>query len=140
MNKKGFTLIELLATFVILAILALVTAPIITNVLKDARRNTFEASVDELVNVINMDYSEYGRVGDVNYSFDGENLLCKGCVAVPNSTPEDLPLDYTGELKVSAPAELSNDNGKVTGTVKGTEFTAVISENKVTIQEENNEN
>ena len=81
MNKKGFTLMELLATFVILAILALVTAPIITNVLKDARKNTFEASVDELVNVINMDYSEYGRTGIVYYEFDGENLLCKGCVA-----------------------------------------------------------
>lgn len=140
MNKKGFTLMELLATFVILAILALVTAPIITNVLKDARKNTFEASVDELVNVINMDYSEYGRTGIVYYEFDGENLLCKGCVAVPNSTPEDLSLDYTGELKVSETALLYNKNGKVKGTVKGNEFTAEISNNKVTIQEENNEN
>lgn len=135
MNKKGFTLMELLATFVILAILALVTAPIITNVLKNARKNTFEASVDELVNVINMDYSEYGRTGIVYYEFDGENLLCKGCVAVPNSTPEDLSLDYTGELKVSETAHLYNKNGKVMGTVKGNEFTADISNNKVTIQE-----
>ena len=144
MNKKGFTLMELLATFVILAILALVTAPIITNVLKDARKNTFEASVDELVNVINMDYSEYGRVGEVTYYFDGTDLVCVNCVPVEGGADTNLFLDYTGELKVEdvdVPAELKNKNGKVTGTVKGTEFTAVISENKVAIQEEeNNEN
>ena len=34
-NKKGFSLVELLAVIVILAIVALVTTPIILNVIND---------------------------------------------------------------------------------------------------------
>ncbi len=37
MNKKGFTLIELLAVIIILAIIALITTPIILNVINKAR-------------------------------------------------------------------------------------------------------
>jgi len=43
-NKKGFTLIELLAVIVILAIIALITAPIILNVIEDARRDAASRS------------------------------------------------------------------------------------------------
>ena len=43
-NNKGFTLIELLAVIVILAIIALITAPIILNVIEDSRKN---AAVDK---------------------------------------------------------------------------------------------
>ena len=38
MNKKGFTLIELLAVIVILAIIALITAPIILGVIENAKK------------------------------------------------------------------------------------------------------
>lgn len=40
--KKGFTLIELLAIIVILAIIALITTPIITGVINDTRQNAFK--------------------------------------------------------------------------------------------------
>ena len=43
-NSKGFTLIELLAVIVILAIIALITTPIILNVIEQSRRN---AAVDK---------------------------------------------------------------------------------------------
>ena len=43
-NSKGFTLIELLAVIVILAIIALITTPVILNVIEDARKN---AAVDK---------------------------------------------------------------------------------------------
>ena len=39
-NSKGFTLIELLAVIVILAIIALITTPVILNVIEDARKNS----------------------------------------------------------------------------------------------------
>ena len=43
-NKKGFTLIELLAVIVILAIIALISVPIITNVISSSQK---KAAIDE---------------------------------------------------------------------------------------------
>lgn len=43
-NKLGFTLIELLAVIVILAIIALITTPIILNVIEDARKQAVKDS------------------------------------------------------------------------------------------------
>ncbi len=48
-NSKGFTLIELLAVIVILAIIALITTPIILNVIEDSRKN---AAVDKAWGII----------------------------------------------------------------------------------------
>ena len=38
MNKKGFTLIELLAVIVILAIIALIAAPKVLNIIENSRK------------------------------------------------------------------------------------------------------
>ena len=55
-NSKGFTLVELLAVIVILAIIALITTPVILNVIEDARKN---AAIDKA----------YGTISAVNLSF-----------------------------------------------------------------------
>ena len=39
--KKGFTLIELLAVIVILAIIALISTPLILNVIEESKEKTF---------------------------------------------------------------------------------------------------
>ncbi len=134
MKRNGFTLMELLSVFVILGILALVTAPIITGVLKDAREDTFEASVKELVNVIKIDYSEHGRMGEKEYIFNGDTLVCSKC-----NNNEDSSVDYTGELVIAEAATLKVKDGRVNGKITGKEFTANIENNKVTL-EENTEN
>lgn len=46
LNKKGFTLIELLAVLVVLAILALITTPIVLGIINDARKSARQRSVD----------------------------------------------------------------------------------------------
>lgn len=45
MNKKGFTLVELLTVIAILAIILLIAAPTILNVLEKAKKNTFKNQV-----------------------------------------------------------------------------------------------
>ena len=45
MKKKGFTLIELLAVIVILAVITLITVPMIRNVIEDTRKGAFKDSV-----------------------------------------------------------------------------------------------
>lgn len=52
-NRNGFTLIELLATLVILAILALITTPIVLNSIKNTREGAKDRSADAYVRSLN---------------------------------------------------------------------------------------
>lgn len=45
-DKKGFTLVELLAVIIIISVIALITVPVITDVLDDAEETTAKRSVD----------------------------------------------------------------------------------------------
>ena len=57
-NSKGFTLVELLAVIVILAIIALITTPIILNVIEQSRKN---AAVDKAwgtIDAVRLAYSQ----------------------------------------------------------------------------------
>ncbi len=55
MNKKGFTLIELLAVIVILAIIALIVTPIVSNIIASARNSANARSVEGHID--NIEYS-----------------------------------------------------------------------------------
>ena len=44
--KKGFTLVELLAVIVILALIALITAPVVLSVIENSQDKTYRRSVD----------------------------------------------------------------------------------------------
>ena len=55
MNKKGFTLIELLAVIVILAIIALIVTPVVSNIITSARKAANARSVEG--HVKNIEYA-----------------------------------------------------------------------------------
>ena len=112
MNKKGFTLVELLAVITILAVIALITTPIIFGVIEDSRMNTFTRSVEEMRNVIDMDYNEYGRSGRVTYKYSNNKLVCVEC-----DGGSDLELDFTGEIDGASGTFYDND-GEITLTVE----------------------
>ncbi len=112
MNKKGFTLVELLAVITILAVIALITTPIIFGVIEDSRMNTFTRSVEEMRNVIDMDYNEYGRSGRVTYKYSNNKLVCVEC-----DGGSDLELDFTGEID-DAFGTFYNNDGEITLTVE----------------------
>ena len=46
MKEKGFTLIELLAVIVILAIISLITVPVVVNIISDSKKVTQQKSLD----------------------------------------------------------------------------------------------
>ena len=55
MNKKGFTLIELLAVIVILAIIALITVPVVTQIISSSQTKTVETSVKNYIRAVEND-------------------------------------------------------------------------------------
>ena len=55
MNKKGFTLIELLAVIVILAIIALITVPVVTQIISSSQTKTIETSVKNYIRAVEND-------------------------------------------------------------------------------------
>ena len=81
MKNRGFTLIELLAVISIIVVIALISFPIITNLIDDSEKNTFGSSVQELTNVAELDYSEYARSGAVTYTLAGDKLTCPVCAS-----------------------------------------------------------
>ena len=49
MKKKGFTLIELLAVIIILAVLALILTPMISDIISNASEAAFKRSIDGIL-------------------------------------------------------------------------------------------
>lgn len=67
-NNKGFTLVELLAIIVILAAIALITTPIVINLINDAHENTFKNSVNGIYRAIQDDYTQKGYTNTQTYT------------------------------------------------------------------------
>ena len=103
MKKNGFTLMELLAVIVIIGLIALITYPIIDDVITNSEKKTFKASVEELVNITEVDYNEFGRTGVVTYTFNKENITCNVC--------KDK-IKYNGEIEEGTGTIILN-NGKL---------------------------
>lgn len=78
MNKKGFTLIELLAIIVILAVIALIGTPIVTNIINTTRKNAAERTCDSVVKEMNNVYGlvtlEDQDVETVTVTFNGSTV------------------------------------------------------------------
>lgn len=56
-NSKGFTLVELLAVIVILAIIALITTPVILNVIEDSRLNSAKDKAWGTIDAVRVAYA-----------------------------------------------------------------------------------
>ena len=59
MKRKGFTLVELLAVIVILALVALITIPVILNVIEKSKQKTYQRSIDAYGRAVNKAIAEY---------------------------------------------------------------------------------
>ncbi|MDD3453451.1 MAG: glycine-rich protein [Bacilli bacterium] len=57
-NKKGFTLVELLGILVVLAVIALVTIPIVINIIDSVKINALRSSAQGLLETTNLFYAK----------------------------------------------------------------------------------
>ena len=89
MKSRGFTLVELLGVIVVLSILALVTIPIISNVVNNMRIKSLENSAYGLIEASNLYYAQNGSN---NIRFDINNNKV-------SSKDTDNLLSYKGSIK-----------------------------------------
>ena len=119
MKNKGFTLAELLGVIAILAVIAIITTPVIFGVVDNSRKNAFTRSVEEMKNVAVMDYNEYARSGEIIYNYSDNNLVCPGCDA-----GADLELDFTGEIEDGSGTITVKDGAVISLSIENSQFKA----------------
>ena len=125
MNQKGFTLMEVLGVIMLLAVIAIITMPTILGVIDDSKLNAFTRSVDEMQNVVVMDYNEYARSGDIIYTFEDNNLMCTGC-----DDGSDLILDFNGD--VEGEGNIIVNSGEVISlNIESDSFKAILKDGKL---------
>ncbi len=107
MKKNGFTLIELLAVIIILAIIALITVPVIMNIIERANKSAFKDSAYGVIKAGELHYADQllepsGMTNDITFTFPNTNLDIKG------SKPKSGNMKVTKDGKI----ELAISNGK----------------------------
>ena len=88
MKRKGFTLIELLAVIVILAVISLITVPMITSVIEESKKKALVSSVQGLIESANLYAVE--NEGVYEFLFDAEHQ---------GSTQNGEELEYKGKIE-----------------------------------------
>lgn len=122
-NSKGFTLIELLAIIVILAIIALITAPVILNVIEDSRKNSAVDKAWGTIDAVRVAYTTAQVESEVGFPYTVHFDTSDGTEGtLDNTTGTGAGTWYVNNTKVKVSGDKSTE-GWVTITKDG-EFTA----------------
>ena len=70
LTTLGFTLVELLGVLIVLAVIALITFPIVDSVIKNSREQSYDRTVESIIEAAN----NYSTVGDLGYSTEKKPL------------------------------------------------------------------
>ena len=101
LKKKGFTLIELLAVIVILAIIAVIATPIITGIIEDSKKASFERSAEGVVEATKFDIPE--KLTDSGYTYEFEN----GEIDLGENVKVNNAKNLSGTIKYNKDGEVS---------------------------------
>lgn len=118
-NTEGFTLIELLAVIVILAVIALITTPIVLAVINDAKEGADRDSTYGFIKAVQLSISRqimnnpatkfYSKCSLV---VNGNNITCTSSGA--NWT--DIKIDYTGTSPLGGTISFASSGEIIDGT------------------------
>ena len=111
-KNKGFTLVEVLAVIVILAIIALISTPIVLNIIEKTRKASFTRSLENIVKTGNLYYMEKLMDNDIA----GDTFRCNKyeCTSKSKTDAEGNPLKLdidgfigTGEIAIDNDGNIS---------------------------------
>ena len=100
-KNKGFTLIELLAVIVILAIIAVIATPIITGIIEDSKKASFERSAEGVVEATKFDIPE--KLTEAGYTYEFEN----GEIDLGENVKVNNAKNLSGTIKYNKDGEVS---------------------------------
>ena len=128
MNKKGFTLIELLAIIVILAVIALISTPIITDTIANVRKNADKQSATSYIDTIETKLTEAAmEYPDIRYSATlvadtDAGVRVWGCTHCTGDGTSDaagtIAIDFSGTAPQKVNLAYDRSTGKLSGKVK----------------------
>ena len=110
--KKGFTLIELLGIIVILAIIALITTPIILNVIKSSREKAFvDTGYSIIKSAQNYQTREAGKSNGLDFTVDYTNKKNVDKIQLKGDMPDSgsFHIDENGKTEL----KLWNDKAEI---------------------------
>ncbi len=130
MKRKGFTLIELLAVIVVLAIIAIITTPVILGVIEKSKKESYRNSIYGIMESANIYLANHltniGKTKEIAFTCNGINC----------SNEEGESLDFKGTVPKSGTFYL-NGTGEVTvESVYNGKYYANTVDDKVEITEE----
>lgn len=130
MKRKGFTLIELLAVIVVLAVIAIITTPVILGVIEKSKKESYRNSIYGIMESANIYLANHltniGKTKEIAFTCNGINC----------SNEEGEFLDFKGTVPKSGTFYL-NGTGEVTvESVYNGKYYANTVDDKVEITEE----
>ena len=130
MKRKGFTLIELLAVIVVLAVIAIITTPVILGVIEKSKKESYRNSIYGIMESANIYLANHltniGKTKEIAFTCNGINC----------SNEEGESLDFKGTVPKSGTFYL-NGTGEVTvESVYNGKYYANTVDDKVEITEE----
>lgn len=128
MKKNGFTLVELLAVIVILAVISLITVPMVLNVIDKANRGALQDSAYGLVESANIYYAKNMDEIEEHLVFNIDDS------SQTSTTGKDL--GFKGNVKSSGLVVITAE-GKVSVCLVGSKYYAIknLDESRVTTSE-----
>jgi len=75
MKNKGFTLIELLAVIIVLAVLALISTPIVSSLIVTNQKGTYAKSIEGLVEAVKLDLGNNNFIKNREYELGDDSNL-----------------------------------------------------------------
>ena len=130
MKRKGFTLIELLGVIVVLAVIAIITTPVILGVIEKSKKESYRNSIYGIMESANIYLANHltniGKTKEIAFTCNGINC----------SNEEGESLDFKGTVPKSGTFYL-NGTGEVTvESVYNGKYYANTVDDKVEITEE----
>ena len=130
MKRKGFTLIELLGVIVVLAVIAIITTPVILGVIEKSKKESYRNSIYGIMESANIYLASHltniGKTKEIAFTCNGINC----------SNEEGESLDFKGTVPKSGTFYL-NGTGEVTvESVYNGKYYANTVDDKVEITEE----
>ena len=112
MKRKGFTLIELLGVIVVLAVIAIITTPVILGVIEKSKKGALQSSGYGLVEAGILYHAEYQNSQTVRFDIKNNQIRTK----------EENKIDYKGSIKDGT--ILVNNQGEVTVCINDGKYAA----------------